>query len=160
MPPRCTMACSAGKIFLKARSPGRAEEDEGIGFEIAHRRSICAFAAQPLEFLQQFERESHAGQIDAEVALQTQRDARPAQRCTAEAPLRCIDFQDAEHAFLHQFDDVPLIDGESCATDPTTLSTTRSSTISPDSGSAGAMALVYTPRLARGLNGIAAAIAR
>ena len=75
-------------------------------------------APQLFQFFQQLQRECDAGQIDAEVALQAQRDARPAQRRTAEAPLGGVDLNDADHSFLHQLFDVMLIDGKYAAEVP------------------------------------------
>ena len=81
-----------GKDLLEGQIAGGAEEYEGIGFECAHVRSTSV-PTQLFQFFQQIERERHTGQIDPEVALQAQCDARPAQRRAAEAPLGGVGFR-------------------------------------------------------------------
>ena len=87
-----------------------AEEYEGIGFGYCHLTSRFQFAPQGLQFFHQFERQCDAGQIEFKVSFQTQRKARTAQCGAGEVPFTRFGFDDAEHTFLDEFHDVPLVD--------------------------------------------------
>jgi hypothetical protein len=86
------------KDLLVGKIAGRAEEHEGVRLWSAHglMSGHCPLAAQLFELFQQLERERDAREIDLEVALQPQRDARAAQRLAREAPFAVLALLHAE----------------------------------------------------------------
>ena len=127
-PSRFTSALKRRKYLLEGEVAGRAEEHEGVGFQRAHgpalrSRRNCSSSSSSSST------SATPGGVDAEIALETQRDARAAQPPSRESPFGLVD---RDHAHVPSTPSTPSSTSSTMCRSSTANMRHRSSTLSSD----------------------------